>query len=276
MEWNELINQTILILVLVGAFGGFLSGLLGVGGGIIFIPIITYFLEGYGLEGDEMVRYILANSFATIFFAGLISTYKQYRLQQFHPKPIAATASLAMVSSAAVTYMITLVDWYSQAAFSSIFIGLLIFTIIRFTVRKPKDTVPVNETKMKKYVVTGFLTGIVTSLSGLGGGVIMIPLFNQYVRIDMRSASAISIGVIPLILIPVLITYLLSSPEQIVSEEQLGYVIPGLFFPMVAGLLFAAPMGVATAQKVSDKLLKGIFVTLVIIVIINTTIKMIS
>ena len=263
----------LLVLLGFGLVGGFLSGLLGVGGGIIFIPIITYYLNGMGIEGEEFVRYLLANSFATIFFAGLISTFKQWRIKQFYPKQILMTAGLAMVSSTAVTYAIAQATWYSEQAFSFIFLALLVFTVLRFTTKKEGKSYDVKDTANKKYLITGLFTGIITSLSGLGGGVIMIPLFNQYVKVDMRTASAISIGVIPLILIPVLITYAISSPEQLVQANQLGYVLPRIFFPMVAGLLVAAPLGVTAAQKLSNRVLKIIFATLVIIVIANTLVN---
>ena len=264
----------LLILFLFGVFGGFLSGLLGVGGGIIFIPIISYYLRQLGLEGDELVKYILANSFATIFFAGLISTYKQYRIRQFYPKQIGLTAALAMITGTLVSYGITSGDWYNKRAFSVIFLALLIFSVFRILLKRPEQAIDVASSPKHKYLITGALTGIVTALSGLGGGVVMIPLFNQYIKIDMKSASAISIGVIPLILIPVLATYIMATPLNPIMQDQLGYVLPSVFFPMVAGLLFAAPIGVATAQRSSDKVLKFIFASLVIIVIINTLVTL--
>ncbi len=260
----------ILILFFFGLVGGFLSGLLGVGGGIIFVPILTYYLKNMGVDDAELVKYVLANSFATIFFAGIISTYKQKKIKSFYPRQIVMTAALAMVSSYAMSYMIASASWYSKRAFGIFFLGLLVLTLIRFLIKTKHDPIPVKESHSLKYLVTGFFTGIVTALSGLGGGVIMIPLFTQYVKISIKDASAISIGTIPLIIVPILLNYGAATPVEFYSDYQFGYLLPSLFFPMVAGLLFAAPFGVGLAQKTADKTLKIIFAALIIIVIFNT------
>jgi uncharacterized membrane protein YfcA len=260
----------ILILFFFGLVGGFLSGLLGVGGGIIFVPILTFYLKNMGIDDAELVKYVLANSFATIFFAGIISTYKQKKIKSFYPKQIGTTAVLAMITSYLMSYLISSAGWYSKRAFGIFFLALLVFTLIRFLIKNKHDAIEVKDTQSIKYLVTGFFTGIITALSGLGGGVIMIPLFTQYVKISIKDASAISIGAIPLIIVPILFNYGAASPIFMYSTYQFGYLLPHLFFPMVAGLLFAAPFGVGMAQKTADKHLKIIFAILIIVVIINT------
>lgn len=260
----------ILILFVFGLLGGFLSGLLGVGGGIIFVPILTFYLKQEGLDGEELVKYVLANSFATIFFAGIISTYKQNKIASFYPKQILLTASLAMVSSFAISHLIANYSWYSKRAFGIIFLFLLVVALLRFVFVKNKHDTDIDKVPSIKFLLTGLLTGVVTALSGLGGGVVMIPLLSQYVNLNIKVASAVSIGAIPLIILPVLINYGSIAPIQMISGSQIGYLLPHLFFPMVAGLLFAAPFGVASAQKMGDRTLKIIFASLIIIVIINT------
>ncbi len=260
----------ILILFVFGILGGFLSGLLGVGGGIIFVPILTFYLKQEGLDNEELVKYVLANSFATIFFAGIISTFKQSKYASFYPRQILLTASLAMISSFTLSHLIANNSWYSKRAFGVIFLFLLVVALLRFVFVKDHTDTDIKDTKSYKFLLTGLVTGVVTALSGLGGGVVMIPLLSQYVNLNIKVASAVSIGAIPLIILPVLFNYGSIQPLQLINSAQIGYLLPHMFFPMIAGLLFAAPIGVATAQKTSDKYLKIIFATLIIIVIFNT------
>lgn len=256
-----------------GIMGGFISGLLGVGGGIVFVPVLMWVVTALGITEAEHTQYVLANSFAATFFAGAISSYKQFKLNSFYPKQIALTAMLAVPSSLLMTYIIRSGNWYSRERFAGIFIALLIFMLIRFLVIKPSARQEINATKNYKYPLTGFFTGIVSALSGLGGGIIMVPILNQYMRLDIRKAAAISIGVIPMMMIPLIGYYGAVKPEQTIMSTQLGYLLPSVFLPMVAGLLFAAPLGVVFAQKWSAKRLKIIFASLIVVVILKTIIS---
>jgi len=128
-----------------------------------------------------------------------------------------------------------------------------------------------DETKpsMFKFSFTGLLTGVIAGLSGLGGGVIMIPLFTQYLKMGIKKSASISIGVIPIMMIPMILLYGSYDPIH-VEGSQWGYILPGMFFPLVGGLLFAAPLGVTVGQKSSSKRLKIIFAVLIVAVIIKT------
>ena len=93
----------------------------------------------------------------------------------------------------------------------------------------------------------------------------MIPLFTQFLRLNIKKAASISIGVIPTVMIPMLALYGSYNAPASGFQWQIGYLLPTLFFPLVAGLLFAAPLGVSIGQKVSSKYLRIIFAILIFI-----------
>ena len=89
-------SQEIILLLLTGVLGGFLAGALGVGGGIIFVPVIQWYISKYRIT-IETVDYTLANSFCVVFFIGLLGIILQKNLK--HYKIIITTGVFAVISS---------------------------------------------------------------------------------------------------------------------------------------------------------------------------------
>src|SRR3954471_21040001 len=73
----------------------------------------------------------------------------------------------------------------------------------------------------------------VTAMSGLGGGVVMTPIFTDVLKQNIKKASSISNGVIPLFAITVGVYNLSTSATEVVSNWQIGYIIIPLVLPMI-------------------------------------------
>lgn len=263
---------SVLVLFLIGSLGGFLGGLLGVGGALIFVPVLTfYFRSVMGLEGEIVVRAVLANSMFCVLFTGLIASYTQFKNKNFFLKPVLLTALPGLISTVGLTYIINHTNFYSKQRFAIFFILLLIFMIYRmFQKIEEGATISINNAKDSNFVYTGIGTGMITSLSGLGGGLIMIPVFSKYLKLDIKQAISISTGVIPFFALPNVLYYLFQN-LQFEKAIHLGYIFPYVAVPITFGIILMTRLGIQAAKKMNQNRIRLIFLA----VIILATIKMI-
>lgn len=258
-----------IILFLFGSFGGFMSGYLGVGGGIIYVPVLDYFLSKY-FHDTELVKAVLANSLFVIMFSAAVASYKQYKLGNLFFKEILQTLLPGIVSVVILQTLINKGTWYSRDVFLYFFLSMLLFVVFKMFLSKPKAIIA-ESTKADnyKYNITGAFAGIVTAMSGLGGGVIMTPVFTEWMKLDIKKASAISTGVILGFAIVIGILNLNVVPKNYVNNFQFGYIILPIALPLIIGTFLFAQMGVKTAQKSKSQTIRIIFASFASIVLLK-------
>jgi len=260
-----------IVIFIIGSLGGFISGLLGVGGGIVYIPLMDYFLFRMGLRNDVLVKGILANSLFTIIFSGSVASYTQYKSGNFYPKEILLTAVPGIISALTFTYLIKSGTWYSKSMFNIVFAGMLLVIILKmfFTKKSSLENLKVKEIKPMQYYLTGLFAGVVTAFSGLGGGVFMTPVFTDVLKHDIRKASSISNGIIPLFAIAIGFYNLSGSEFVKVNNWQIGYIVFPVIIPMIIATFIFAPLGVKVSQKTNPIIIRSIFISFVSIVLIK-------
>ena len=260
----------IIILFIAGGLGGLLAGLLGVGGGVVYVAILTHYFDRMNLNNVEHVRFILSNSFFAIFFSSVMGTIQQIRSKNFYLKEVLLASSTAVTSWVIVTLLIIYFDWYNKTMFSIFFIVALFgFALKMFlTARKSDGQVYKDTLPLKVYPVVGIFTGIFSALSGLGGGVVTVPVLSDYLKLKIKKTTSISLGIIPFLAVASLILYSLNSPEQ-KMQATLGYLTPALVIPMVIGGMVTAPFGVKLSKKMNEKAIRISFVLLLLIVMVR-------
>lgn len=267
-----------LLLLLCGSVGGFLAGLLGVGGGMLFIPVINEYLSSYPLTTDELVKYTLANSIALVFMSGVSGIFRQKKMGTWDWKQSLYIGIPGAASSLAMSMAIEQGDWYSKTRFQTVFLGFLLLSIANMiwgkTAVKSTDT-QVNDAKTSPIlpILVGIIAGCVVSLSGLGGGIIMVPLFRMLLKKPMHQATALSLSIVPILAIASLLQYGLNAPSDTINPFQWGYLLGILLLPMLLGVMFFSSFGQKTAPRVPVLWLRVIFAVLSSIILIKTLIE---
>jgi len=268
-----------ILLLLLGLITGFYSGLIGTGGNVILIPALDLLFVYYGIDGNESVKFIIAHSLFITVFLGLAVSYRQYRIGNFHMREVLTIGIPGMISAYLVSEFIKTSNWYDKSYFELIFLILLILLAIRllFFKRKENEKQKTSNNKNLYYIFLGTLTGGVTSLSGLGGGVTLIPFLTDIMKKSIKKASSISIGVIMLLAISVSSSYLIVKDNHQMPEKlpfQTGYISMYLVVPILIGIFIASSYGVRMAQKISPLKLRIIFGIVISTLCIKMTVSL--
>lgn len=263
------------LLLAAGIIGGYMSGLLGIGGGIIYIFVIPYTLHFWNIPEQWHAQVIIANSLAAIFFSSLAANYTHYKKKYYYPRPILIIGLASIVASwLSLKYYIN-TDLFSMKAFLCCLIVLLVYMLV-LTLKG--SSVPANDSVQKVplwgLLLIGVFSGIVAAASGLGGGIIVIPLLNRFFGINIRKAGAISMGVIMLTSLAITLINLNTAIPQMTG--MVGLIIPTICIALSVSVLITSPLGVTAAHKLNPRWISLIYAGFLFIIIVDKSIRLLS
>ena len=269
--------QSILLLFTVGLAAGFVAGLIGIGGGLFYVIVYSFFLSKFNFESEqEFVRMVISNSILSTFFAALAASIKQYKTNFFFPKPVIAIGFAGLTTSILLTFIISKTSFYNKDVFAIVF-TIAILPLIWKMMTKPVES-NVDETSIPiwKYIAVGLVSGAGTALSGLGGSFVTTPFLNGLYKIDIRKVVSISIGVIVIVAGGTTIYSLLFQHYS----TQIPYTFNGINFfmvmPVVIAVMIAAPFGVKVSRKTDPKSTRILFLVFCLSVIVRNVIELLQ
>lgn len=251
-----------------GVVGGILAGTLGIGGGVIFVAIFTVYLEQRVASSYELVRLTIANSIFATLFASLSASLKQKQQGTFYLREVAWVAVPGAIAAVGASYLLTSFSWYSRSMFSGFF--LLFICWMAYSMFKPAKAKigsnEVEEVASTHLMLSGAGAGLVAALSGLGGGVLLIPLFTEWFGWPIRKAASVSLGSIFLFSVGMSVFYYTLATDRLGLEGAFGYLYLPMSLPVALGVIIGAPIGVKLATRVPERILKLLFGILLLLV----------
>lgn len=252
------------LLLALGAFAGVLAGLLGVGGGIILVPVFFYVFSALGFASPQLMQICLGTSLATISVTSLRSVAAHSKrdavdwaiLKGWGPGiAIGAVIGVAVASSLRSDTL--------QAIFGALAIIVGLYMAFGRDHWRLAPQMPQGILRAILSPIIGFLS----VLMGIGGGSFGVPTMTLYgVTIHRAVATAAGFGVI--IAVPSVIGFLFVD-IAVAPPFTVGAVNFLAFGLIVAMTLVTAPWGAALAHRMNPKPLKRIFGAFLILVALN-------
>ena len=249
---------SLIIFLILGIFAGLLAGLLGVGGGLVIVPMITYTLSFQGIVGEHTHLLALGTSLATIVFTSVASFMAHHRngaviWSVFRNIVLGILLGTYFGSKLAVHLPVI---WLK-----SIFIVFLLYAATQMLLNiKPKASREIPGFTGNS--LAGGIIGVVSSLVGIGGGTLSVP-YMTWCNVPMHKAIGTSAAIGFPIAVAGALGYLINGmgvPGR--PDATMGFIYLPAFFGIAAASVFTAPHGARLAHKLPVAKLKKAFACL--------------
>lgn len=231
--------------LVAGVATGVMSGTFGVGGAVISTPAIRALGCSAALAVGTTLPSILPGAITGSW------RYRQGELIQW--KVVAFTAPAGIVAAICGALISPRVpgDGHLLMVLTALLLMWSAINMIRTVV--PRDATTAEPAKVKTTqralsTLTGVAAGGLSGLLGLGGGIIMVPLFRRWIGLPIKNAVATSLICVGCFAVPGTITHALE-----------GGIDWRFALWLTVGVVVGAPFGSKMALKMSDKKLQRVF-----------------
>jgi len=256
---------SIVLLAVLGSLAGFLAGLLGIGGGIILVPLFLWVFEAAGFSTDVLVHIALGTSLAVIIPTALSSTFghrKRGNVQWHQVVALCLGGALGAFGGAWLASLLSGV--WLKGLFGTMQL-LVALQLVIFSPRLPPErTDPVPPFHL---VAVGFAGGLFSAFFGVGGGVIAVPLMVIVLGFPIHLAVGNSSALIVISSLSGALSYMYHGwHADFLPPFSLGYVNCLVFLLVAPFAIGTARLGVRVASRTThDKLIK-VFACLLVVV----------
>ncbi|HEX5870074.1 MAG TPA: sulfite exporter TauE/SafE family protein [Longimicrobium sp.] len=255
----------------VGLLAGLLSGLVGVGGGVLMVPFLYFFYGRPGWSGvapppDVATVAAHATSLFVILPTSVRGAWAYHRRglvvwRAVWPVGAAAAVAAAVASRAAVQ-----VDPRWLRLVFALFLLWNAVDVLR-PPGTPAEGGGAGERPLRLSLPltagVGSVIGVFSAFLGVGGGLLAIPLLMHAVRIDLRRVAATSLAIIALTSLGGALAYMLARPGAAVRPGfSMGYVDLAVAGVLAAGTVLSVGWGAELNRRLNPRHLAIVFALL--------------
>ena len=232
----------LVLLVVIGVGAGTLGAMLGVGGGIIMVPALTFL----GISPSQTA----STSLVAVTATGVSSTVEYSRQKRIDYRLGILMAALAVPGAVVGALLSAAITLEQFRLYFGIFLMLVgIYILYKNSILRERGDVPgqVNAYRLLGITSASFAAGIISSLFGVGGGTIFVPLLLLVLGLGMHRAAATS-----------QLTLVITSAAGVATHALLGHPDYIYAVALSAGSIAGAQIGARISKSAKDALLQRI------------------
>jgi len=257
------------LMVISGVFTGLISGLFGVGGGIILVPALIYVFDELGYSASFTTHMAIGTSLAIIVPTTITSAWSYYKRGSVNTILFFKLALPVAVFSVLGTLLAGILSGESLKFIFSVMIILIALNLLR----EKKIILGKNLPDLPKVWSVVGLIGFLSSMMGVGGGAFFITYLTAY-NVPLLNAVGTSASLGLMISLPGAIGYIFSGwhlPN--LPPLSIGYLNFFGFICVIPTTMIMAPQGAKLAHYLDREKLKRIFAIFLLIMSLRMLFK---
>ncbi|MBS1211872.1 MAG: putative rane protein [Proteobacteria bacterium] len=248
--------ENFILYLAFGSLAGLLSGLFGIGGGVVLVPFLAWQFSRQGFSPETIMIMAIATSLATIVMTSLSAIYSHHRLGSVHWPTVRRLSPGIMAGTMLGSIVAERLPVHALKLIFSLF--LLLIAVRMLSGGKQDDKTPWRPSRWL-LAAAGLAIGALSAILGIGGGTMSVPLLSR-LKFSMRAAVANSSACGFPIAVAGSASYIALGwqlPE--LPPYCLGYIyVPAVAGIVVTSVLFA-PAGARLAHRLPTARLKRLF-----------------
>jgi uncharacterized membrane protein YfcA len=255
------------IYLLTGVITGILAGLLGLGGGLVIVPMLLACFSHENFDHALFMHIAIGTSLASIIFTSLSSSWAHHKQHAVHWIAVQRVIPGILVGTWCGSYVAATLSTWLLKCFFAIFLYCVAAQMLL-------DQKPDPAREMPGWLgmsVVGTAIGVISSLVGIGGGSMMMP-FLLWCNLPPARAIGTSAAVgFPIAVFGAFgyIWHGWQTPG--LPPYSLGYVYVPALLCIVCASMLTAPLGANLAHRLPVTLLKRLFALLLLVLAIRMT-----
>jgi uncharacterized membrane protein YfcA len=260
----EFTLATAALLVVMGIAAGVTAGFVGIGGGIVMVPLLLEIFRAWGLSEAVVVQCAMATSLSVAAFSVASSAWRHHRQGNVIWRLVPLIFPTSMVGARLAAWLAGMIEGrWLQIGLALV---LLWGAVKMLRDREPPDRL-LRAAPWWVWSVVGFGVGLFAGFSGLAGGNVLVPALAFIAHVPTKKLAGTSSGVVMFTSLAAAVGYALGEPAVELGDGFVGFVYWPAAICLVVTAIPGAQLGAWLNKRVASTVYKRVFGVLLLFVV---------